>query len=78
MSVDETHLVGEAVTDTLDHVLDLRADGAEASNVLAATVPDDELDLVDGLEGLLRRGEDADRHVDVLRVLQVVSCDGRE
>jgi hypothetical protein len=69
MGVDHAHLVGEAVGDTLDHVLDLGADGAEASNVLATSVPDDEADLVDGLEGLLGGNLGADRHGDVLGVL---------
>lgn len=70
VSVDEAHLVGKAVADALDHVLDLRADRAEAGDVLAAAVPDDELDAVDRLERLLRGGKNADRHVDVLRVLR--------
>lgn len=69
MGVDETHLVGKAVPDAGDHVLDDGADGAEARDVLPGAVPDDELDLVDGGDGLVRRGEDADRHVEVLQVL---------
>jgi hypothetical protein len=69
MGIDETHLVREPVTDAGDHVLDDAADGAEARDVLAGAVPDDELDLVDGLDGLVRGGEDADRHVGVLQVL---------
>lgn len=69
MGVDETHLVRESVAHAGDHVLDDAADGTQARDVLAGSVPDDELDLVDGLEGLVRRGEDADRHVGVLQVL---------
>lgn len=45
MGVDQSHLVCETVLDTLDHVLELRSDGAQAGDVLAATVPDDEADL---------------------------------
>lgn len=69
MGIDETHLVRKAVTNAGDHVLDDAADGTQARDVLAGAVPDDELDLVDGLDGLVRRGEDADRHVGVLQVL---------
>jgi hypothetical protein len=70
MRVDETHLVGETETDTLDHVLDLGSDGAEASNVLASSVPDDELDLVDGGDSLLRGSDNTHRHANVLSVLR--------
>lgn len=70
MSVHEPHLVAEAVTNTLDHVLDGGADGAEASNVLASAVPDDEGDLVDLLLGGSVGNDNAHRHVDVLNVLR--------
>lgn len=69
MGVDETHLVGETESNTLDHVLDLGSDGAKASNVLASSVPDDKLDLVDGGKSLLRGSDDTHRHVDMLSVL---------
>jgi len=69
MCVDETHLVGETETNTLDHVLDLRSHGAEASDVLASSVPDDELDLVDGGDSLLRGSDNTHRHVNVLSIL---------
>jgi len=42
MGIDETHLVLVTLGDTNDHVVDQRADGAEASNVLALAVPDSE------------------------------------
>jgi hypothetical protein len=42
MGVDEAHLVLVTLGDTDDHVVDQRADGAEASNVLALSVPDNE------------------------------------
>lgn len=69
MGVDETHLVGETESNTLDHVLDLGSDGAKASNVLASSMPDDKLDLVDGGKSLLRGSDDTHRHVDMLSVL---------
>lgn len=69
MGVYKTHLVREAVTDTLDHVLDGRADRAEAGDVLASSVPDDEVDLRHLLGGGGRRNDNAHRHVDVLNVL---------
>jgi hypothetical protein len=42
MGVDEAHLVLVTLGDTDDHVVDQGADGAEASNVLALAVPDNE------------------------------------
>jgi len=42
MGVDEAHLVLVTLGDTNDHVVNQGADGAEASNVLALAVPDNE------------------------------------
>lgn len=69
MGVDETHLVCEPESDSLDHVLDLGTDRSEASNVLASSVPDDELDLVDRGDRLLRGSDNTHRHADVLSIL---------
>lgn len=69
MGVNKTHLVLEAVGDALDEVLDARADGAEASDVLASSVPDDEADLPLLLDRVGGGGDHAHRHVGVLAVL---------
>lgn len=58
------HLVSEALSDTDDHVLDQALDGSQASNVLAAAVPDHELDF-----GALGGFGDSHIHVDVLDAL---------
>lgn len=69
MGVDETHLVCETVADTLDHVLDGGADSTQAGDVLATSVPDDKLDLVDGRLGGGGGDGNAHGHVDVGEVL---------
>lgn len=46
MGVDGSALVLEAEGNTLDHVVNDRLGGSQASQVLASSVPDDELDLV--------------------------------
>lgn len=48
MGVDGTHLVLETDGNTLDHVSNACLGSSEASGVLAASVPDNELDLVAG------------------------------
>jgi hypothetical protein len=46
MGIYVTHLVLETLGDTGDHVVDNGSDSADASNVLAVTVVDNELELV--------------------------------
>jgi hypothetical protein len=61
MGIYVTHLVFETLSDTGDHVVDNGSDSADASNVLAVTVVDNELELV------LTNG--LDLHVKVTQVL---------
>ena len=57
VSVGRAHLVLVALGDTLDHVLDVRADGADAGQVLVATEPHAQLQLVLASAGNLQGNE---------------------
>lgn len=74
MGVNQSHLVGEPIGDTLEHVLDARADGAQARDVLASSVPHDEADLPFLLGRVGSGGDHAHRHVGVVAVLWVVDA----
>ena len=63
MGIYKTHLVLETLCDTNDHVVYQGADSAEASVVLAATLPDCEGDFA------CLGGEDLDVHSDMSYVL---------
>lgn len=77
MGVDETHLVSETVLNTLDHVLDLGSDRAQASNVLAASVPDNQADLLDLVGRVGCRCDRTNRHGNVLgRLLEGAARSG--
>lgn len=57
MGIGRAHLVLETLGNTLDHVLDVRADGANASQVLVATEPNGNLELVLSRAGNLQGDE---------------------
>jgi hypothetical protein len=79
MRVNEAHLVEEAAGDTDEHVVDVRADGADAGKLLAPGEPNVDADLlavpylgkvhVDVLEtsgeGAARSGDGNDTRLDV-------------
>lgn len=71
MGIDSTHLVLEANRHALDHVHDSSLGRAEASKVLASTMPDDKLELV-----AVRTLDQAHVHGHVAEVLymSVESC----
>ena len=66
MGVYGAHLVLEAQCDTLDHVSHGSLGGTEASQVLAATMPNNELEL-----RALGAGDKADVHGHVAQVLKL-------
>ena len=60
MSVTETHLVLESLGNTVDHVINVRADSSKTGRVLTVSEPDVDLEGLDAI--LLNRG-DVKRHV---------------
>lgn len=72
MRVDGADLVAEALCDTGDHVVDEGLDGTQAGDVLAGSVPDDELD--GGVAALGLGLDETKIHVDVLDGLYPHIC----